>query len=221
MTRGWALTAGLVVLLVGSSLVVRGAGGDPGGLGVPALLFPVAEASAGGPDEAARVERRTRDFLAGGGAADSLVLDGGEVGAVLRERLRGRLPRGVSDLRVELRGPTAAVSASLRFDSLEAAGEAARRLGQFLGDSARVEVEVEPAVVAPGRGRVTLRGLRAGGYSLPSGVLPFVLDRIGVETVGGSGEPAVRVPLPSAVGSVEVGDGRLVLRRRVRTGERD
>lgn len=214
VTRGWPLTVGLVVALVGWGLAVRGGGGDPAGLGVPALLFPDAGApAAASPDAAARAERRLRAFLADGGSADSIVLDEAEVGAVIRERLRGRLPQGVSELQVELLGPRAAVSARLRFDRLETGGQAPHRLSQFLGDSARVEVEVEPSVVAPGRGRVTLRSLRAGGFSLPSGVLPFVLDQIGVETVGGGGDPAVSVPLPTAIGSIEVRDRGVVLRR--------
>lgn len=214
MTRGWGVTAGLVVILVGSGIAVRGSGGDPGGLGVPGLLFPPDEAPAeAAEDVAARAERELAQFLAGEIAGDSLVMGEAEVGAVLRSRVRDRLPRGVSDLRVELRAPTAAVSARLRFDRLETGGDAPRRLGQFLGDSARVEVEVEPSVVEPGRGRLTVRGLRAGGLSLPSGLLPVVLEQLGVETERGRGDPSVPLPLPSAISSVAVGDGRVVLRR--------
>lgn len=214
MTRGWGLTASLVVILVASSLAVRGSGGEAEGLGVPGLLFPAVEAPAeAGADAAARAERRVRAFVAGRGGADSLVLGQAEVSAVVRERLSGRLPRGVSGLRVELRGPTAAVSASLRFDSLRVGGPAARRLGRILGDSARVEVEVEPSVVDPGRGRVVLRGLRAAGLPLPSALIRVVLDRFGVETEARDGDPSLSVPLPAAVASVAVGDGRVVLRR--------
>lgn len=214
MTRGWSVTAGLVGILVGSTVAVRGAGGDPGGLGVPGLLFPPVEAPAeAAEDVAARAERELAQFLAGEGGADSLVMGEAEVGAVLRSRVRDRLPRGVSDLRVELRGPTAAVSARLHFDRLETGGDAPRRLAQFLGDSARVEVEMEPSVAEPGRGRLALRGLRAGGLSLPSGLLPVVLRQLGVETEGGGGDPSVVLSLPSAITSVAVGDGRVVLRR--------
>lgn len=214
MTRGWGLTAGLVLLFVGSGVAVRGTGGDPGGLGVPGLLFPAVQPRAeAGADVAARVEREMAHFLAGEVGTDSLVLSETEVGAVLRSRLRDRLPRGVSDVQVELRGPTAAVSASLRFDRLETGGEAARRVSRFLGDSARVEVEMEPSVVDPGRGRLTLRGLRAAGFPLPSGLLPVVLDRLGVATEARGGDPSVRLPLPAEIGSVAVEEGRVVVRR--------
>ena len=213
MIRGWRLTIGLVIVLVGASFATRATGGGPDGLGVPALLFPVGEARAGaGADAAARAERRLEDFLTGGGAADSLVLSEEEVGALVRERLRGRLPRGVTDLRVELRGPTAAVSARIRFGELETAGQAPHRLSQFLGDSARVELEVEPSVSGPGTGRVALLGLRAGGLTLPSELLPFMLSRLGLETRDPE-QPAVTVPVPRRITAVRVGEGRVVLTR--------
>lgn len=212
MIRGWRLTIGLLLVLVGTSFAARGAGGGPAGLGVPALLFPEDGARAAAGDEAARAERRLDDFLAGSGEADSLVMNEAEVGAFVRERLRERLPAGVADLRVELRGPTAAVSARIRFGELETGGEAAGRLSQFLGDSARVELELEPSVAGPGSGRFTLLELRAGGLTLPSRVLPFMLSRLGVES-DGQEQPAVTVPIPPAVGGIEVGDGRLVLSR--------
>lgn len=213
MIRGWRLTIGLLVVLVGGSFLLPGAGGSPDGLGVPALLFPEGEASAAAAgDAAARAERRLDEFLSGNSAGDSLVLDEEEVGAVVRERLRERLPAGVSELRVELRGPTAAVSAKIRFGELETGGQASGRLSQFLGDSARVELELEPSVATPGSGRFTLLGLRAGGLTLPSRVLPFMLSRLGVESQGQE-QPAVTFPIPRAVAAIEVGDGRLVLSR--------
>lgn len=216
MTRGWSLTAGLLLVLVGGSFAVRGgdAGGSGGaaGLGVPGLLFPAEELRRGADAAAARVERRLRNFLSSGRGADTLVLGEDEVGALARDRLDGRLPRGVRALRVDLGAGTAAVSATVRFAELETTGEAARRLGQFLGDSARVEMEVEPSVSGPGRGRLVLRGIRAGGLSLPSSVFPYVLSRLGVETAAGE-EPAVAVPIPRRVGAVRVREGRLVLTR--------
>jgi len=213
MIRGWRLTIGLLVVLVGGSLAVSGAGGSPDGLGVPALLFPEGEARASAAgDAAARAERRLDDFLSGRSAVDSLVLDEEEVGAVVRERLRERLPAGVSDLRVELRGPTAAVSAKIRFGELETGGQAPGRLSQFLGDSARVELELEPSVTTPGSGRFTLLALRAGGLTLPSRVLPFMLSQLGVASQGQE-QPSVTFPIPRAVAAIEVGAGRLVLSR--------
>lgn len=212
MIRGWPLTLGLLLVLVGASVAVPGADGSPDGLGVPALLFPEEGERAGPGDAAARAERRLEDFLSGSSGADSVVLDEGEVGAVVRERLRERLPAGVTDLRVELRGPAAAVSAKIRFGELETGGEAAGRLSQFLGDSARVELELEPSVAGAGSGRITLLGLRAGGLTLPSRVLPFILSRLGVES-SGQEQPIVTVPIPRVVAAIEVGDGRLVLTR--------
>lgn len=212
MIRGWRLTIGLLLVLVGASFVVPGAGGSPDGLGVPALLFPEEGSRAAGGDAAARAERRLEDFLSGSSGADSLALDEEEVGAVVRERLRERLPAGVNDLRVELRGPTAAISAKIRFGELETGGQAAGRLSQFLGDSARVELELEPAVAGAGSGRFTLLGLRAGGLTLPSRVLPFMLSRLGVES-SGQEQPTVTVPIPRVIAAIEVSDGRLVLSR--------
>lgn len=211
MTRGWRLTAGLLLVLVGGSLAVRGTGATPAGPGVPALLLPVAEARAGAAD-AARAERRLDDFLSARTGADTLVLSEEAVGAVVRERLGHRLPAGVTDLRVELRGPTAALSARIRFGELETGGQASRQLSQFLGDSARVELELEPGVAGPGSGRFTLLGLRAGRLSLPSRVLPFMLSRLGIESEGRE-QPVVTVPIPRALTAIEVGDGRLVLSR--------
>lgn len=213
MIRGWRLTIGFVLVIVGGSFAVRAATGGPSGLGVPALLFPVGEARAGaGADVAASAERRLEDFLGGGGTADSLVLDEEEVGALVRERLRDRLPRGVTDLRVELRGPTAAVSAKIRFGELETGGSAPHRLSRFLGDSARVELEVEPSVSAPGTGRVLLLGLKAGGLTLPSEVLPLVLSQLGMEPRNPD-RPALTVPVPRRITAIRVGEGRLVLSR--------
>lgn len=213
MIRGWRLTFGLLLVLVAGSLALRGGDGDAAGLGVPALLFPAGEARAGAAEDLAdRGRRRLDDFLAGGGAADSLVLEEEAVEAVVRDRLRDRLPAGVADVRVELRGPTAAVSARIRFAELETGGQAARRLSQFLGDSARVELELEPSVAGPGDGRLTLLGLRAGGLTLPSGLLPFMLSQLGMETRG-QAEPTVSVRVPRELTAIDVGDGRLVLSR--------
>lgn len=210
--RGWRMTVGLLLVLVGGSLAVRGTGGTPEGLGVPALLFPVGEARAGAAGDAARAERRLEEFLSGRGRADTLVLDEDAVGAVVRERLGERLPAGVTHLRVQLRGPTAAVSARIRFGELETGGRASRQLSQFLGDSARIELEMEPAVSGPGSGRVTLLALRAGGLTLPSRVLPFLLSQLGIESEGQE-QPSVTVPIPRELTAIEVADGRLVLHR--------
>lgn len=214
MTRGWRLTLGLVLLLVGAGYAVGGMDGDgPDGLGVPGLLFPAAASGSGGTgDLAARAERRLRNFLSASGGADSLVLREDEVAAVSRVRLGGRLPRGVTDLRVELRGPGAVVSATVRFDRLETAAEAASRLRKILGDTARVAMEVEPSVAAPGRGRIVLRELRASGVTLPSALYPYLLSQLGVAT-GGGPEASFTVPLPRRVAAVRVDDGRLVLTR--------
>lgn len=211
MSRGWRWTLGVLVVVVGLGYGARG-GGGAAGLGVPALLFPPGEAAGSADAElAARAERRLRSFLTGAGA-DSLALSEEEVGAVLRSRLQGRLPRGVVDLRVDLRGPAAGVSAKVRFRELRVAGQAASRLSRVLGDSARVELEVVPSVAGPGSGRLALRGLRAGGLTLPGQLIPFMLSRLGVETTGGP-EPAVSVPLPRGLTSVRVVDGRLVVDR--------
>lgn len=213
MRAGWRWTLGLLlVLAAGSFAAGRGGAAGPAGLGVPALLFPPGEATTRAGDEVAeRAERRLRAFLAGSGP-DSLVLGEEEVGAVVRRRLEGRLPRGVADVRVELRGPTAALSAKVRFRELRVGGRAPEQLGRFLGDSARVELEVDASVAGPGSGRVELRGLRAGGLELPGGLIPFMLSRLGVETVDGD-EPAVRVPLPRAITSVRVASDTLVVSR--------
>lgn len=213
MSRGWRWTIGALLVLVAFSFAT-GRGGDagPAGLGVPALLFPPGEAAAGGgADVAERTERRLREFLSGAGA-DSLALHEEEVEAVLRSRLDGRLPPGVTDLRVELLGPRAAVSAKIRFRRLRIGGEAPERLSRFLGDSARVELEVEPSVAGPGSGRVTLLGLKAGGITLPSALIPFLLSRLGLETVGGE-QAAVRIPLPRTITSIRVAEDTLVVDR--------
>lgn len=211
--RGWRWTLGVLLVLVGVS-VAAGRGGEtgPAGLGVPALLFPPGEAvERAGGEVAEDVERRLRSFLSGTGP-DSLVLVEEEAGAVVRSRLEGRLPRGVTDLRLDLRGPTAALSATVRFRELRIGGEAPSRLSRFLGDSARVELEVDPSVAGPGSGRVALTGLRAGGLELPGQLIPFMLSRLGVQTEGGD-EPAVRVPLPRAITSVRIAADTLVVHR--------
>lgn len=213
MRPGWRWTLVLLLVLVGVSFGAgRGGESGPAGLGVPALLFPPGEAAdrAGG-EVADRAERRLRAFLSGSGP-DSLVLGEEEVGAVVRRRLEDRLPRGVVDLRVELLGPTAAFSAKVRFRELRVGGGAPERLSRFLGDSARVELEVDASVTGPGSGRVELRALRAGGIELPGALIPFMLSRLGVETVGGD-DPAVRVPLPRAITSVRVARDTLVVSR--------
>lgn len=214
MIRGWKLTAGALVLLAAAGLTLdAGLDAVPGILGVPALLFPdEGRERVAGAERAATAERRLEAFLAGRSGADSIALSEGEVGGILRRRLRGRLPPGISDVRVRLRGPTAAVSARVRFDSLELAGAVADRLNRLLGDSTRVEVELEPSVSGRGSGRVALTGLRAGGFSLPSGLAPMVLSRLGLETGGGDGT-TVRVPVPPRLTSITVERDRLVLAR--------
>lgn len=213
MTRGWRLLGAILLVTVGASIAVGSTGDTPDGVGVPALLFPADGADEGADADAAdRARSRLDDFLAGSGPSDSLALDQAEVRALVRERLAGRLPPGVSDLRVELRGPTAAVSARIRFDELETGGGAPRELSQLLGDSTRVELRVEPSVAGPGTGRFTLRGVRAGGLGLPSSMLPFMLSQLGVE-VEDPEEPSVTAPIPPGITGVEVGDGTLLLVR--------
>lgn len=213
MTRGWRLLGAILLVMVGASIAGGSTGEAPAGVGVPALLFPSAGAGGdAGGDAADRARSRLDDFLAGGGPSDSLELDEGEVGALVRDRLGARLPPGVSDLRVELRGAVAAVSARIRFGQLETGGQAAGELGQFLGDSTRVELRVEPSVAGPGTGRFTLRGVRAGGMGLPSSMLPFMLSQLGVE-VDDPEEPSVTAPIPPRITGVEVGDGTLLLVR--------
>lgn len=213
MTRGWRLLAALLLVMVGMSVAALSTGDSPGGVGVPALVFPADGAADGaGADAADRARSRLEGFLAGEGPSDSLKLSEPEVGALVRERIGDRLPSGVADLRVELRGPDAAVSARIRFGELETGGQAPQQLRQFLGDSTRVEVRVEPSVAGPGTGRFALRGVRAGGLRLPSSMLPFMLSQLGVE-VGDPDDPAVTAPIPARLTGVEVGDGTLLLVR--------
>lgn len=212
MTRGWRLLGAILLVMVGASIAVGATGDTPDGVGVPALLFPADGSDEGADGAADRARSRLDDFLAGSGPSDSLALDQAEVRALVRERLDGRLPPGVSDLRVELRGPAAAVSARIRFDELETGGGASRELSQLLGDSTRVELRVEPSVAGPGTGRFTLRGVRAGGLGLPSSMLPFMLSQLGVE-VEDPEEPSVTAPIPPGITGVEVGDGTLLLVR--------
>lgn len=203
-------------------ILVLGLGAARWGLDapVPAPWSPgvtPAESRNGGRSARARVRR----FLVGAGP-DTLILAAGEVQALLRQRVRSRLPAGVQGVEVSLRDSTALVTVRVRVSELlggTGSGGAGTAAG-LLGDSARIEAELSLGDVEPGTGRAVVHGIRTGRGEIPPLFVSAFLRQLGLP-----GDPerpdAVRFPLPGRLTELTIRRGRLVaVRGRPAAGRR-
>lgn len=144
-----------------------------------------------------------RFFGPGGGG--ELRLDSTDLARLLEAHRPHRLPAGVRDPRVVPKDSALAVSADV--DLGRVLGDRLPALvRRMVGDSARVTALLEPEVPAPGFLRLRVREVRAGSVGLPSALIPWLLDELGMPVA--STDPR----------SVELRPGRGLTGARVREG---
>jgi hypothetical protein len=141
------------------------------------------------------------------GESVSVTLSQAEIQSLLTYRAGPLLPEGIENPVVQVRDSTMILSARVDPGRLEglASPEVVERL---FSDSARVVVELEPGVLAPGIGRIEVVALQAGAVAVPSLMIPWILDGLDLDGVQSSGR-VLFLPTPRRVAVFEVRDGSL------------
>jgi len=162
------------------------------------------------PELADRAARKLDDFMHHRGPA-RVVFDGAELQSLLVYRLADSLPPGLEDPRVSIGDSSLEASGALQVERLMD-GKAPDAMRSLLGDSARASAEVVPEVASPGILILDLRHVTAGGLPVPSMMVPWLLEQMGLPRTDGRPR-AVALRVPRDLRVVRVEGGRLRLER--------
>lgn len=175
----------------------------------PLDVFDAEEADGDDARIASLAEARLRLFTTGNGG-ERLVLDGGEITAVLRHSLPGMIPSGVSSPVVRLSDGSVRVTARIAADAFPGTPVLASVL-DVLPDT--LDVEVRGRVVRD-RGTLALRidRVSAERIPIPRAVVAAVVASLGAAAPA-DGHPALRMAWPTGITAMNVQGDRLVLER--------
>ena len=162
---------------------------------------------------AADAEVRLRSLFEEGGPVEVRLTEA-EVQSLVLYRVAPTLPPGVSEPLATLQDSTVQVSALLDLELLAASidSEAAGRLQEFIGDTARVTARLHPRVAGPARGELSILRLQAGLFPVPPLLIPGMITQLGFSTAPGNPR-AMAVEIPPEIQSVTVEAQELVVRR--------
>lgn len=161
---------------------------------------------------AADAEARLRSLFEEGGPVEVRLTET-EVQSLVLYRVAPTLPPGVSEPLATLQDSTVEVSALLDLEQLAASidSEAAGRLQEFIGDTARVTARLHPLVAGPARGELSILRLQAGLFPIPPLLIPGMITQLGFSTAPGNPR-AMAVEIPPEIRSVRVEAEELVVR---------
>jgi hypothetical protein len=161
---------------------------------------------------AADAEARLRSMFEEGGPAEARFTEA-EVQSLVLYRVAPTLPPGVTEPLATLQDSTVEVSALLDLEQLAASidSEAAGRLQEFIGDTARVTARLHPLVAQPARGELSILRLQAGLFPVPPLLIPGMITQLGFSTAPGNPR-AMAVEIPPEIQSVTVEAEELVVR---------
>jgi len=161
---------------------------------------------------AADAEARLRSLFEEGGPVEVRLTET-EVQSLVVYRVAPTLPPGVSEPLATLQDSTVQVSALLDLEQLAASidSEAAGRLQEFIGDTARVTARLHPRVAGPARGELSILRLQAGLFPVPPLLIPGMITQLGFSTAPGNPR-AMAVEIPPEIQSVTVEAQELVVR---------
>ncbi len=160
---------------------------------------------------AADAEARLRSLFEEGGPVEVRLTEA-EVQSLVLYRVAPTLPPGVSEPLATLQDSTVQVSALLDLELLAASidSEAAGRLQEFIGDTARVTARLHPRVAGPARGELSILRLQAGLFPVPPLLIPGMITQLGFSTAPGNPR-AMAVEIPPEIQSVTVEAQELVV----------
>ena len=160
---------------------------------------------------AADAEARLRSLFEEGGPVEVRLTET-EVQSLVVYRVAPTLPPGVSEPLATLQDSTVQVSALLDLEQLAASidSEAAGRLQEFIGDTARVTARLHPRVAGPARGELSILRLQAGLFPVPPLLIPGMITQLGFSTAPGNPR-AMAVEIPPEILSVTVEAQELVV----------
>lgn len=161
---------------------------------------------------AADAEARLRSLFEEGGPVEVRLTEA-EVQSLVLYRVAPTLPPGVSEPLATLQDSTVQVSALLDLELLAASidSEAAGRLQEFIGDTARVTARLHPRVAGPARGELSILRLQAGLFPVPPLLIPGMITQLGFSTAPGNPR-AMAVEIPPEIQRVTVEAQELVVR---------
>jgi hypothetical protein len=161
---------------------------------------------------AARAEKKLL-ALAGDGAPTELRLSEAEVQSLVLFRAATALPPGISEPFATLQDSTREISALLNLEQLadRMESDAAERLRQLIGDTARVTALLYPRITGPSRGELAIMRLQAGLFPVPPFLIPGMITQLGFSTAPGNPR-AMIVPVPPRISSVRIVEDTLIVR---------
>ena len=162
---------------------------------------------------AARAEEKLL-ALAGDGAPPETRLSEAEVQSLVLFRATEVLPPGISEPVATLQDSTVEISALLNLEQLadRMDSDAAERLRQFIGDTARVTALLYPRVTGPAQGELSIIRLQAGLFPVPPFLIPGMITQLGFSTAPGNPR-AMMVPVPPQISGVSIVEDELIVRR--------
>ncbi len=162
---------------------------------------------------AARAEEKLL-ALAGDGAPPETRLSEAEVQSLVLFRAADVLPPGISEPVATLQDSTVKISALLNLEQLadRVDSDAAERLRQLIGDTARVTALLYPRVTGPAQGELSIIRLQAGLFPVPPFLIPGMITQLGFSTAPGNPR-AMMVPVPPQISGVSIVEDELIVRR--------
>lgn len=211
-----AVVLGVVLGAVGLRTMTAPSGSEPGKEFADVLVAPEAT-----PELASRAMDRLELFRAGN-AGLRLSLGSDDVTALLRHGFPGVLPAGVADPRVTFVGDRLRVEARVATAEFPGSPRLASALGA-LPDTVAVDL-LGRLVSARGHVRFEVQEARAGPIPVPLAVVSAIARELvqAPETrmASSNEDPAFVLRQPRGFSTVEVANGRLVLRRDERMIDR-
>jgi len=153
--------------------------------------------------------------LAGDGAPTETRLSEAEVQSLVLFRAADVLPPGISEPVATLQDSTMEISALLNLQQLadRMDSDAAERLRQFIGDTARVTALLYPRVTGPAQGELSIIRLQAGLFPVPPFLIPGMITQLGFSTAPGNPRAMV-VPVPPEISGVRIVEDTLIVRHK-------
>jgi hypothetical protein len=142
-------------------------------------------------------------------------LSGGDVASYAFAELAKQLPPSTDSVQAMVNGDQVSMRANVRLADIGGAG-ALGPLSSMFGDRETVQLTGTFRVVKPGLGEFQVQQLKVRNLSVPSGMIPKLVQRLSKgEHVAGMSDAALPLPLPRYVGDIRVANGKITLYKTV------
>lgn len=147
------------------------------------------------------------------GQVESAAFHASELQSLLMFRFVQLLPAFVAEPKVKLEDGKIEVTARVPVDRLPSLSELGDAAG-FLPDTAEIGLTGSLLPLDSGRVALSIEQVKAARIPMPQRLVPSALQKLGRKPEPGLPRNALALPLPSGVGSAQVQNDSLILRRK-------